>query len=256
MSLDLSLYQLESQLSELIEMREQSCESLKLAESEGDLPQTIERLNDEVTAIDNAIREYITAEIRKVDGIRAFWRHCELMASAAKEEAEVQTARSKAWKDRLDRLKDMVKLVMETIPFPENKPKKLEGRTGALYLKANGGKQAVEIHDELLVPDELCTVTVTYVAAEWKAIEKRVAEARPWQPALSNVKVGQRVPSLSLIAERLNGKCEACEGRGHPRDPVFEEHVSPDTCSECGGSGRQSVPGARFAERGSHVECK
>ena len=270
MSLDLSLYQLESQLSELIEMREQSCESLKLAESEGDLPQTIERLNDEVTAIDNAIREYITAEIRKVDGIRAFWRHCELMASAAKEEAEVQTARSKAWKDRLDRLKDMVKLVMETIPFPENKPKKLEGRTGALYLKANGGKQAVEIHDESLVPDELCTVTVTMPQLLWNAA------AIFFDEDLVGTKVGPRVPSLSLIAERLAAVCPKCRGEKvvcsfcHGFDDYCADvqtcevcigtrkatELYSEPCPECGGSGRQSVPGARFAERGNHVEVK
>ena len=274
--MELSLYQLESQLSELIEMREQTCESMKLAETEGDLPNTVEGFQQEIAVIDNAIREYITAEIRKVDSIRAFWRHCELMASAAKEEAEVQAARSKAWKNRLDRLKDTVKLVMETIPFPENKPKKLEGRTGALYLKANGGKQAVEIHDESLVPDELCTVTVTYVAAEWKAIEKRVAEARPWQPALSNVKVGQRVPSLSLIAERLAAVCPKCRGEKvvcsfcHGFDDYCADvqtcevcigtrkatELYSEPCPECGGSGRQSVPGARFAERGNHAECK
>ena len=254
MSLELSLYQLESQLSELIEMREQTCESLKLAESEGDLPQTIERLNDDVATIDNAIREYIGAEIRKVDGIRAFWRHCELMAHAAKEEADVQTARSRAWKNRLDRLKDTVKLVMETIPFPDGKPKKLEGRTGALYLKANGGKQAVEIHDESLVPDELCTVTVTMTRAHWRNC---VSQAT-WLRMKDNPKisVGQRVPSLSLIAERLAQKCARCDETGEETDLTDSGSGRMQDCGECGGSGRQSVPGARFAERGNHVECR
>ena len=209
MSMELSLYQLESQLSELIEMREQAVADRETAVGAEPAEKT-----HEVAAIDNAIREYLTAEIRKVDSIRAFWRHCELMASAAKEEAEVQAARSKAWKNRLDRLKDMVKVVMETIPFPEGKPKKLEGRTGALYLKANGGKQAVEIHDESLVPDELCMVTVTVTRAEWQL---RAA-------AFRDPKIVSCAPSLSLIAERL-AKGEA-------------------------------VAGARFAERGNHVECK
>ena len=234
MSLELSLYQLESQLSELIEMREQTVADCA-AQTDPDHTECLEAIK----AIDNAIREYITAEIRKVDGIRAFWRHCELMAQAAKEEADVQTARSKAWKNRLDRLKDTVKLVMETIPFPENKPKKLEGRTGALYLKANGGKQAVEIHDESLVPDELCMVTVTVTRAEWQL---RAA-------AFRDPKIVSCAPSLSLIAERLAQKCTRCAGNG---DLIIQGIV----CDECGGSGRQSVPGVRFAERGNHVECK
>ena len=202
MSLELSLYQLESQLSELIEMREQA-----VADS------------GEIEAIDNAIREYITAEIRKVDSIRAFWLHCELMAWAAKEEAEVQAARSKVWKNRLDRLKDTVKLVMDTIPFPENKPKKLEGRTGALYLKANGGKQAVEIHDESLVPDELTQVSVQMSGIAWKELLALAGAESDYASAKVT-----RAPWLSLIAERL-AKGEA-------------------------------VAGARFAERGNHVEVR
>ena len=255
MSLELSLYTLESQLSELIEMRE---EAVAARDEIGVTGEGLDDAMHAVAVIDDQIREYITAEIRKVDGIRAFWRHCDLMAAAAKEEAELQAARSKAWKNRLDRLKDMVKLVMETIPFPEGKPKKLEGRTGALYLKANGGKQAVEIHDESMVPDELCTVTVTMPLSLWdrNCVFLNQNHLLLRRELGEKAKIGQRVPSLSLIAERLNGKCEACEGRGHPRDPVFEEHISPDTCSECGGSGRQSVPGARFAPVGQHVECK
>ena len=219
MSLDLSLYQLESQLSELIEMREQTCESVKLAESEGDLPQTIERLNDEVAAIDNAIREYITAEIRKVDGIRAFWLHCELMIQACADEVKAQSARGHAWKQRLERIKSSVKLVMETIPFPEGKPKKLEGRTGALYLKANGGKQAVEIHDESLVPDELTQVSVQMSGIAWKELLALAGAESDYASAKVT-----RAPWLSLIAERL-AKGEA-------------------------------VAGARFAERGNHVEVR
>ena len=246
MSLELSLYQLESQLSELIEMREQAVADRKTAVGAEPAEKT-----REIEAIDNAIREYITAEIRKVDGIRAFWRHCELMAQAAKEEADVQAVRSKAWRNRLDRLKDTVKLVMETIPFPEGKPKKLEGRTGALYLKANGGKQAVEIHDESLVPDELCMVTATMPGDFWESVVDAFAaknECYDLEEKHSPCRV-TRVPSLSLIAERLAQKCTRCAGNG---DLIIQGIV----CDECGGSGRQSVPGARFAERGNHVEVK
>ena len=157
-------------------------------------------------------------------------------------------------------MKDTIKLVMETIPFPEGKSKKLEGRTGALYLKANGGKQAVEIHDESLVPDELCTVTVTFPSALWNVLVYRVKEMIPTLPdperakaIFSEMKVSPRVPSLSLIAERLTGACKICGGSGG----VNSHHEEPKAaCPECGGSGRQSVPGARFAERGNHVEVR
>lgn len=194
MSLELSLYAIESDLVNLIEMREQATEEM-LAIKDGSTPEH-DAAMEAIAVIDNQIREYITAEIRKVDNIRAFWRHCELMRDAAKEEARVQSDRSKAWGARLDRLKATCALVMESIPFPAGKPKKLEGRTGVLLLKANGGKQAVEVTDESLVPDELCTVTVTMLAIEWHRGTN-----------LRTISVGPRTPSRSLIGEQLaNGE--------------------------------------------------
>lgn len=236
MSLELSLYQLESQLSELIEMREQA------VAARDELGVTGEGLDDAmhaVAVIDDQIREYITTEIRKVDGIRAFWRHCELMSAAAKEEAEVQAARSKAWRNRLDRLKENVQLVMESMPFPPGKPRKMEGRTGALLLKGNGGRPQVEIYDASLIPQEMVNVTITVTLADWDAIGVFPDPKLP------------RVPSLAKIAEQLSKKCEHCEGMGTRGDADLLKQ-----CPECVGTGKQSVPGARFAPIGQHVEYK
>lgn len=255
MALELSLYALESQLSELIEMREATADSLREACSKDLDPEhakDAERLEEELAVIDNAIQEYITAEIRKVDGIRAFWRHCDLMAAAAKEEAELQAARSKAWRSRLDRLKQTVQLVMETIPFPAGKPRKLEGRTGALLLKSNGGRPAVEISDESLIPDEFCVKTITLTPLVWQEILNAVCDSpqanRVWPLVRDGAKESARAPSLSLIAEQLSRNCEHCDGA-----PAVG---TKDECQWCGGTGKQSVPGARFAPAGSHVECK
>lgn len=180
--LELSLYTIESDLANLIEMREQVKEEL----GDGATP---EDLAAETAAIDNAIREYVSAEIKKVDNIRSFWRHAEMMQSAAAEEAKLQSARAKAWEQRLKRLKETCLVVMETIPFPAGKPKKLEGRTGSLMLKGNGGRQAVVISDESLVPDEFKTVTMTKTVSEWWAIHV--------------LPEGPQVPSVSLIAAEL-----------------------------------------------------
>ena len=87
---------------------------------------------------------------------------------------------------------------METIPFPAGKPKKLEGRTGALYLKANGGKQAVEVTDESLVPDELCTVTVTMTLTYWtqmrRAEYRRLMRLQSTSVSRESVRARRRSP--------------------------------------------------------------
>ena len=227
-SVYLSLFAIETVLLDLIMLREEMLES-----------------SEDVAAVDEQITAYIRQEVVKVDNIRAFWRHCELMRDAAKAEAETQAQRAKAWASRLDRLKETCRSVMETIPFPTGKPRKLEGRTGSLLLKANGGKQAVEISDESMVPDELCTITVTMSVELWNAAAVFFAED------LVGTKVGPRTPSLSLIGEAIQKPCVACNGVGAPWN-----NSASVPCPECGGSGHQSVPGCRLSPRSNHVECK
>ena len=179
------------------------------------------------------------------------------MRDAAKEEARVQSERSKAWGARLDRLKATCALVMESIPFPAGKPKKLEGRTGALYLKANGGKQAVEVTDESLVPDELCTVTVTMPMDVWKNLCGSAAPAlKLLEAAAPQLKLSPRVPSLSLILSRLSDACPKCNGACSHSGDGTQGHIQV-MCPECGGSGHQlrarSAAGARESCRSEIV---
>lgn len=216
--LELSLYTIESDLVNLIEMRESALEESNgiLAIAGPESSDYADCLHD-VEVIDQQIREYLTAEIRKVDNVRSFWKHAELMERAAKDEAKAQSERAKQWGDRLTRLKAMCKEVMEGLVFPDGKPRKLEGRTGALYLKANGGRQAVMILQPELVPDEFCAITVTMPLEVWNIIQ------RDQLPGCAG-KAGARMPSLSLISAAID--------RG------------------------EGVPGCDLAFRGNHVECK
>lgn len=119
-----------------------------------------------------------------------------------------------------------------------------------------------EITDEVLVPDELCTVTVTMPADVWSAIcrDRITVDASGGKFALWSIS-GQfgnplpRTPSLSLIGEALAKPCGKCEGTG-TKLPFAEEYEDREPCSECAGSGHASVPGVRLAERGSHVEIR
>jgi hypothetical protein len=248
MSLDLSLYKIEDDLLSLIQMREQAVaehDSLSFGTPEA-LEAARAELAEQIKVIDQQITEYIRAEVRKVDNIGAFWRHCELMHEAAAEEAKRLSELSRSWKVRLDRMKESVKAAMESFEWRAGKPRVREGRLAKLYLKANGGKQAVEIHDASLVPDEYQTVTVTMPANAWH-----------WLLLVchrESLKASAPVPSLSLIAAALEKPCIQCggEGGGMIDGPGSVKII----CGACGGSGKQGVPGARLADRGSHVELR
>lgn len=257
MALELSLYTLESQLSELLEMREQTCESMKLAQTEGDLPNTVEGFAEEIAVIDNAIREYITAEIKKVDSISDFWHWLDRVAGVPKQrkdgvvrcEIDVEIARLTERRDRLranlERIKSVVQFVMESMEWREEKPRKLEGVRHALYLKGNGGTPAVDVYAQELIPDELQSITVRMSFAQWMKLGVPAFQG-------TYVDTGPPMPALSLIAQRLNEKCPKCEGG----EAIYTREKVIVDCPECGGTGKQSVPGARFAPVGQHVECK
>ena len=238
MSPSVSLFKLESDLTELMEMRAEAL-------AEGSM--------EAVALFDQSIADYCDAEVRKVDGIREVWRWLENVIMAAGIEIEFQQARKAAAKANLDRLKSNVQAVMESMQWREGKPRKLEGQTGALYLKANGGKQAVVVTDEAMVPDEYCTVMVKMSCRSWRA----VAVAFEDDPRFS-AECGPRVPSLSLIAEALGKPCPRCSGKKYVNVP--DTWISGQTedvqCSECGGTGLECVPGCRLEARGQHVEVK
>jgi hypothetical protein len=181
---------------------------------------------------------------------------CESLIAEGQEEVHFQSKRVQTLKADLERLKDYCQRCMELIDWKPGKPRKLEGRSGYLLLKANGGRPAVEVTDEGLVPDELCTVTVMMRPSHWKDIKPMIN-----QGPLASMTIGPRVPSLSLIAEALSQPCVECAGAGEKC--CNPDHTRPTDCTErcrtcnyCGGSGKNSVPGARLKPQGAHVEVK
>lgn len=143
---DLSLFDIEKGLHELLG-----------AWQEAETPEALE-------AAEAAIKAYAEAEVRKVDGIRRYIRACEAQAEAAKEEASLQSRRAIAWEARAEHLKHFCFEAMQAFDF-----RKLEGRTGAMRIKGNGGKQAVTITNPDLVPDEFRDATITWSLPRWEA---------------------------------------------------------------------------------------
>jgi hypothetical protein len=250
----LSLYKIETALSDLMQIRDEAFDNLTIAQAEHseDVQQA---WVGEIAKIDQAIREYVKREVSKVDGIRAVWKTLQMLETNAAAEAELQHQRSLAYRRNLDRLKEACREVMESMPWREGKPKRIEGGTGSLLLKTNGGKQAVVISDESLVPDELCNVTVTMSADDWEYIVHQMKRNVPSVDRASDQEISgrfrvKREVSLSLIGEALQRPCQECHGE------AVDQSGTGFPCSACGGSGKAGVPGCSLAPRGSHVELR
>ena len=194
----LSLFEIERALVDL------------LAEYE-DCQDDAERAN-----VQTAIEAYVAAEVQKVDGVRAYLRHCEIMAAAAQEEAERFRDRSKAWGNRAERLKDACLRVMTAAG-----KKKLEGRTGSLLAKGNGGLAPLVVTDATMLPEE-CVVYEGKVAGPLWA---RTLKQCPWlEPEFAGAAVKmERSANNAAIREAL---------------------------------GKGPVAGAYLDERGKHLEVK
>ncbi len=195
MSLELSLYTIEDDLLSLIQMREEIAGS---GIADNTTPTGLELL-DQLKTIDQQIAEYVRAEIRKVDNIGGLWRHFASMAALAKCEAKRLDAVAKNWEARLERLKYVCQVAMESFEWRAGKPRMLEGKSTKLYLKANGGRCAVEISNPELVPSEYQRVTMECSGDVWAELTAKMGT----QWIKENVGRTTVTPALSLIGEAL-----------------------------------------------------
>jgi len=221
---ELSLWHIEDAISQLMDMREEATDP------------------DEIAVIEGELVKYAQQELRKVDNVVGYLKHCAMMEGTAKEEAAAQAERARVWKERAARLKRACQATMETYTGGERK--KLEGRAGVILLKGNGGRQAVTIADPLLVPEEYCDYVGAIPGPVWDA----AVAALPG--TLGRVQL-LRTPRAALIHEALQQKCEACGGDG-----LLAFSPDGEKCTSCGGSGMAGVPGAHLEPRGSHIEVK
>lgn len=226
----LSLFDIEAAWMDLIQAREE-------AESIGDQKEREEAL----TAVDNAIAEYVAREVQKVDGIRAVVRRLKIEAADAKAEAERQRVRHKRAEDILERVKHCVQTAMEMVG-----KKRIEGRTGYLLLKGNGGVEPLVIDGwdsekqkwtgETVLPYEYQTITVKMPRNLWSNLISEYNDG--------TMQAGVTEPNNQLIRVALSHDCQRC----------FD--YAPSVCESCGGTGKRGVPGAHLEPRGVHVECK
>lgn len=216
----MSLYSIESELADLIDLREEMIAK-----------------NEPIEAINGQIAVYVSKEIGKVDNIRGFLKHCSMMANAAKQERDVQAQRAKTWQDRYDTVKELCKAALEAVG-----KRKIEGRTGSLILKTDGGRQAVTITDASLIPEELCQYEGSISGEAWGFLAYGFSDADMWAYWTGRADVQMvRIPHKGRIAVELDKPCECA-------------NIQP--CAICGGSGKHGVPGAHLAPRGQHIEVR
>jgi len=163
------------------------------------------------------IQKYVAAEVRKVDSIRGYLRHCEVMAWAARGEARRQLDNATIWENRQQRIKGYCFDAMQHAGL-----KKLEGNTGTLQVKGNGGVQPLQVNNESLVPEEYCDYVGRISGRMWRTVLKICAAVSAPDVSKDDVDL-QRVPNNKRVREAL-------------------------------ASG--PVPGAQLLERGAHLEVK
>jgi hypothetical protein len=139
----LTLYEIETGLLSMLEAREEAT------------------TDEERAAAEAVIRAYVTEEVRKVDNIRGFIRSALAVVGAAKDEAARQADRARVWQNKIDRLKAFVLAVML-----ETDTTRLDGRTGTLLVKGNGGLAPLIVNEEIL-PDEWFEYTIKIPGTEY-----------------------------------------------------------------------------------------
>lgn len=217
----------------------------------------------ELDVINSGIAAFVQNKLQEVDELRTPLIALERAVALNKADALAATNRAMVLQNRYDKLKDLIKLAMETLAangfWKPKQSRKFESARGSFLLKGNGGSQPVEITDETLVPDEYCRVTVTMTAMQWAMIVDYIP---PFEmPSDPPIKIGPREVSKSAVAEALNFACYRCDGNGVVEawgdpDEDADHRPAENPCTGCGGSGKNGVPGCRLAERGTAVIIK
>jgi hypothetical protein len=148
----LSLYRIEDALLQLLQAREEILTNEQTPETPAELAQ-----------VETALAEYVTAEIRKVDGIHAYLKQAKATAEQAKAEAAEMRARAERIENGMARLKEFCLQAMQLAGM-----KRIDGTAGRYLLrKGNGGKEPLVVAQPELVPDEYRILTLKVRADKW-----------------------------------------------------------------------------------------
>lgn len=234
-----ALYQIDLRLWDLAQQREE-------AEAAGDA--------EAVARIDRETESAVAELSRKVDAIAHTRREYLKRSEAAREEAERILEHAKRWERRAETLSRIVAAVMQS-----RGDKAWETATDKVTRCANGGVQRLTFYDA--VPDEYQNITLTMTVPEWMDIMEAACDGASIETVRRIHKIsnsGAITANTEMIREALKTQvpCPDCSATDW-RDKA-KNLLDGRPCPRCQGKGtvQKTVPGARLAPRGEHLEWK
>ncbi len=236
MTQSLSLYEIEHELLELLRMRDQATE-------EGAPPAEIE-------AIDQALSDYFTREVRKVNHIAEAIHSYEAAAAQALSEAKRMKERAESLDNTAKRIKAATLRAMQ-----DHRVRVLETAEHRLRVQANGGKEPLEIEDETLVPQAFQGVNVRMSVRLWRSLSRDMTEV-DCREVLDTAYFPDTEGLRSFLKQAI--PCPECKGSRKRIVDQLDAEPEIQDCPRCKGDGTvpATIPGARLLPRGYHLRAE
>lgn len=192
---ELTLFQIDDALLQLIEAREELQEIIAQGPDEEERQERVAELAE----VERLLVEYRAQLPAKVDRVRGFLLHAENAAAVHRKEAARQAALARMWESREEQVKEMAAFVIGAVP----ERKRLTGATGYLLLKGNGGLAPLEITDPEQVPEDCCKYVGWIGGVLWAELKRLIPAGFSLHPAwldfrlervIDNERVRQALP--------------------------------------------------------------
>ncbi len=244
---DLSAYQ---ETLELVEAKiGASLGELAYDNSEGSPTKPLLAERDELKAHLERIGKELST---KTDACAGVIRRLDSDIDDIKSEKARLTAKQKAAEKALEWLKSYILSSMQ-----QNSLTRLKTPLNTISIVKNGGKQALSVPHPELVPDELCEVSVRMGAGTWKAARKLMADE--WYGMdTPKLLIGmdntlERIPNNEAIRAELEKPCPKCFGS---TIGIAGESIQDGACSECLGTGKCRISGAKLEPRAERLDVR